>query len=58
MYKIIRFYSDGRRPCWKGRRKVATLELAKLHCSSPFTRGVLRSGVEWFDGFTKMKGGN
>lgn len=50
-YKILRFFSDGRRP--KRVKYVSTLELAQLHCSSPLTRGVLRSGVQWFDGYKK-----
>ena len=57
MYKIIRFYSDGRRPRWLGRLKMPTLELAQLHCNSPLTQGELRNGVKWFDGYQKMKGG-
>jgi hypothetical protein len=55
MYKIIRFYSDGRRPRWVGRLKMPTLELAQLHCNSPLTQGELRGGVKWFDGYQKIK---
>lgn len=52
-YRILRFYSDGR-PA-KRIKIVGTLELAKLHCSHPETRGTMRNGVKWFDGFTEIK---
>lgn len=48
--KIVRFFSDGRRA--KLIKVVSSVEIARLHCSSPGTKGVLRSGVKWFDGFT------
>ena len=51
-YKIIRFFSDGRPQ--KRVKTVSTEELAKLHCSSPETHGILRSGVKWFDGYHKV----
>jgi hypothetical protein len=50
-YKILRFFSDGRSS--KTIKVVNSLELAKLHCSSELTHGVLRSGVKWFDGYTQ-----
>lgn len=53
MYKIIRFFSDGR-PAKKV-KYVPTLELARLHCDSPLTTGELRSGVKWFDGCKETK---
>lgn len=53
MYKILRFYSDGR-PA-KRVMVVSSLELARLHCNSPLTRGTLRSGVTWFDGYREKK---
>lgn len=53
MYRIKRLFSDGRSP--KHIKVVATLELAQLHCNSPLTRGVLRSGVKWFDEFSEIK---
>ena len=49
MYKIIRFYRDGRKRTIDSN---LTLEEAKKHCSDPSTRGVTKSGVQWFDGFT------
>lgn len=51
-YKILRFFSDGRRP--KRIKIVSSLEIAKLHCNSPLTKGTLRNGVRWFDGFEKL----
>lgn len=51
-YRIIRFFSDGR-PA-KRVKVVSSLSLAQLHCSSPLTSGVLRSGVTWFDGYKKV----
>jgi len=51
-YRIVRFFSD-HRPA-KRIKVVSSLELARLHCSSPLTRGELRSGVKWFDGFKKI----
>jgi hypothetical protein len=49
-YSIIRFYENGRkRTMYTG----LTLEEAKEHCNKPNTAGVTRSGVRWFDGFTK-----
>ena len=48
-YRILRFFSDGR-PA-KRIKVVSSRELAELHCKSPLTKGVLRSGVKWFDGF-------
>lgn len=55
-YRIIRFFSDGRSA--KRVKVVSSLEIARLHCSSPLTRGVLRSGVKWFDGYVEIKGRN
>jgi hypothetical protein len=52
-FRIVRFFSDGR-PA-KLIRVVGTLELAQLHCTSPLTRGTLRSGVKWFDGYREVK---
>jgi hypothetical protein len=52
MYRILRFFSDGR-PA-KRIKVVSSLELAQLHCNSPLTSGVLRSGVRWFDGFRRI----
>lgn len=50
MYKIIRFYENGRRrTIYQG----LTLAMAQEHCSSPKTEGRTRSGVKWFDGFEK-----
>lgn len=51
MYKMLRFFSDGRRA--KRVKTVSSLELAQLHCNSPLTSGTLRSGVKWFDGYRK-----
>ena len=51
--RILRFFSDGRPP--KRVKVVSSLELAKLHCKSPLTKGVLRSGVKWFDGYREVK---
>jgi hypothetical protein len=48
MYNIYRYF----RKEGKGRqfiKKVATLELAQLHCNDPKTR---KEGV-WFDGYQK-----
>ena len=50
-YKIVRFYSDGRPN--KTIRRGVSLQVAQLHCNDQRTRGVLRSGVRWFDGYTK-----
>jgi len=52
MYKIKRFFSDGRRP--KKVKLVSSLEIAQLHCSSSLTKGELRTGVKWFDGFERI----
>ena len=52
-FRIVRFFSDDR-PA-KLVRVVGTLELAQLHCNSPLTRGTLRSGVKWFDGYREVK---
>lgn len=50
-YKVIRFFSDSRS------RKIIyrglSLDIAKLHCNSQGAKGVLRSGIKWFDGFEK-----
>jgi hypothetical protein len=51
-YRILRFFSDGR-PA-KRIKVVPTLKLAKLHCRSPLTQGILRLGVKWFGGFIKI----
>ena len=51
-YKIIKFYSDHRSP---KRVKIALSEReAKEWCSHPNTRGTLRNGIKWFDGWTKI----
>lgn len=47
-YKIIRFYSSGRK---KILHRGVTLEVAQLHCSDPRTK---KAGV-YFDGYTKEK---
>ena len=52
MYKIIRFYRNGR----KARliKRVSTLEIAQLHCSDDRTHKKDKDGhVVWFDGYTK-----
>jgi hypothetical protein len=51
MYKIIRFYANGRQ---RVMGTNLTLEEAKEHCNKPSTQGTTRSGVKWFDGFTKI----
>ena len=51
MYKIYRFYSDNRKK--KLIKRVSTEEIARLHCSSPNTSGVTKTGVNWFDGYTR-----
>jgi len=51
MYKIIRFYSNGKK---KTVKKVSSLEIAKLHCNDPRTKGVTRNGIKWFDGLVKV----
>ena len=48
-YMVIRFFSDGRRA--KRIRYNQTREQAVLWCGNPSTRGMLRSGVKWFNGF-------
>ncbi len=48
-YRIVRHFSDGR-PRKRG-PVYPTREEAQKHCSQAYTRGVLRSGVKWFDGF-------
>lgn len=48
-YKILRHFSDGR-PRKRG-PIYGTRREAQAHCSSPYTQGILRSGVKWFDGF-------
>jgi hypothetical protein len=52
-YRILRFFSDGRSP--RRIKLLPTLELARLHCNSPLTRGTLRSGVSWFEGFKEIR---
>jgi hypothetical protein len=49
-YEIIRFYGNGRK---RTMDSGLTLEEAKKHCSDPATSGTTRSGVRFFDGFTK-----
>jgi len=46
-YKIVRYYSDGRRRA-KIMRRGLTLKQAQKHCQNPKTRG-----KTWFDGYTK-----
>jgi hypothetical protein len=53
MYKIIRYFSNGKR---KKIKTVSTLEIAKLHCNDSGTQGVTSKGVKWFDGFVKIGG--
>ena len=48
-YKIIRMYQDGRRS--KVQATGLSLEDAQAHCRLPSTRGTLRTGVQWFDGY-------
>lgn len=55
-FRILRFFSDERPP--KRIKIVNTLELAKMHCSSPGTSGVLKNGVKWFYGYTEIKKGD
>lgn len=50
-YKIIRFYEDGRK---RTINTGLTLKEAQEHCQNPSTRGRTRSGVRWFDGYTKQ----
>lgn len=52
-YRIVRLFSDGRPN--KRIKVVSSLELAQLHCNSPLTRGTLRSGVRWFDGYYQIE---
>lgn len=51
-YRILRFFSNGRPP--KRVKVVSSLKLAQLHCNDPLTKGVLRSGVRWFEGWRKI----
>lgn len=53
-YRILRFFSDGR-PA-KRIKVVSSLAIAQLHCNDPLTKGTLRSGVKWFDGYRKIGG--
>jgi len=48
MYKIVRFYRDGRPP--RTIEKSVTLKEAQEHCRNPKTR---KEGV-YFDGYTEM----
>lgn len=51
MYKIIRFYRDGRR---KTVKTVSTLEIAQLHCNDPRTKKTDSEGnTIYFDGYTE-----
>ncbi|HEU4753253.1 MAG TPA: hypothetical protein VFU47_09090 [Armatimonadota bacterium] len=50
IYRIIRFYRDGRRP--RTIRRNVTRAQAQAHCSDPATR---QEGV-YFDGFDYMPG--
>ena len=52
-YKIVRYFSDMRRA--KKIKIVSSLEIAQLHCNDERTRGTLKSGVKWFDGYIKSK---
>lgn len=52
-YRILRFFNDGRPS--KRIKVVSSLALAQLHCNDKRTRGELRSGVRWFDGFREIK---
>jgi len=54
-FRIVRYFSDGR-PA-KRVKVVSTLEIARLHCSSPGTSGELPGGVRWFDGFRETRRG-
>ena len=52
MYKIIRFYRNGRK---KTVKKVSTLEIAQLHCRDPKTHKKDKDGqVIWFDGYDEV----
>lgn len=51
MFKILRYFSDGR-PA-RRIKTVSTEAIAQLHCNDPLTRGTLRSGVKWFDGYRR-----
>jgi hypothetical protein len=48
-YRIVRFFSD-QRPR-KTVKIVKSLEAAQEWCSSPITKGELRDGTKWFDGY-------
>jgi len=50
IYRIVRFYRNGRRP--RTTRTGLTLTEAQNHCNDPKTR---REGV-YFDGYDYMKG--
>ena len=52
-YKILRFFDDAR-PA-KTLDTGLDLYAAQAHCSRPDTRGTLRSGVQWFDGYTAQR---
>ena len=49
-YEIIRFYDNGHK---RTMDHGLTLDEAKEHCNDPATSGTTRSGVRFFDGFTK-----
>lgn len=51
LYRIVRFYSDGRRPRRQHRLGLLTLEQAQAHCSNPRTR---KAGV-WFDSYEEVR---
>jgi hypothetical protein len=53
MYKIVRYFGDYR-PA-KTVRRVSTRAEAMYWCQLAFSRGTLRSGVKWFDGFVEVK---
>lgn len=45
-YNIVRYYESGRK---KIIYKSVSLEIAKLHCSSPYSKA-----IGYFDGFTPI----
>jgi hypothetical protein len=52
LYQILKFFSDGRPS--KRVRVVSSLAVARLWCNGPGTKGTLRSGVQWFYGYSKI----
>lgn len=52
LFKIVRYYSDNRKPVTL--RANVTQAQAREWCQGPITSGTLRTGVKWFDGYTRM----